>query len=311
MLEPDIARRCVAALVGVLVAVGASVFASWWISIPDTVPPPRPSSSLPAAPVVQAPAVEAPPSLPLAFRAAAPAPAADPATVPPPASDLARQAHDLETENARLRGRLDDMLSWILDNVRGTYPLPEHQMAHLRMAPVDDNLAVSEDLIQLLRLNEDEINRLDIAFLDSRTVLFEMESEQIQVETPDENQVLLNIPPYSQDGQLVREALYDILAHTLGQARFARFLQVAEEGLEQKFEYFGDVDRTLLFEAIHEPSSGISQLFVRDERAIPNRQDPLRIDIIASERIVDNLPEEYVPYWNWLPESVTGTSRSN
>jgi len=46
-------------------------------------------------------------------------------------------------------------------------------------------------------------------------------------------------------------------------------------------------------------------LFVRDERVVPNKDDPYRLDILASERIVTELPSEYYPYWNWLPEYVT------
>ena len=52
-------------------------------------------------------------------------------------------------------------------------------------------------------------------------------------------------------------------------------------------------------------------MFVRDERVLPSKDDPLRQDITASERIVTELPAEYYPYWNFLPEYVTRFSRSN
>ena len=96
-----------------------------------------------------------------------------------------------------------------------------------------------------------------------------------------------------------------------GAARFDRFVQVAEAGLDEKFEYFGEVDRTLQFEAMEDEASGEAQLFVRDERVLPSKDDPLRQDITASERIVTELPAEYYPYWNFLPEYVTRFSRSN
>ena len=57
--------------------------------------------------------------------------------------------------------------------------------------------------------------------------------------------------------------------------------------------------------------SGDPQLFVRDERVVPNREDPLRQDIATSERIVTELPPEYDPYRSWLPEAVTRFSKSN
>ena len=311
MREDDIAKKCAAALAGVVFLVGVSVLASRWASTsaPEDGRPGDSASSLPAA------AAESRPSSASAAKPADPVPVPA-ASATPAATDsrkdlLERKTFQLEMENARLRGRLDDMLNWILDNVRGTFPLPEGQMAHLRLVPVDTNMAVSDDVAQLLRLNEEEVDRLDAAFMGTKALLQDLETENISVDKPSESQVVLNIPPYAEDGQLVREELYGELKKTLGAARFDRFLQVAGTGLDEKFEYFGEADRTLQFEAVQDAVSGDSQLFVRDERVVPNRDDPLRQDITASERIVTELPPEYYHYWNWLPDYVTRFSRSN
>jgi hypothetical protein len=306
MLESNIARKCTATLIGVALVVGVSVLASWLLSAPESgVSGPKASVSAPAASTSRTPASS---TGALAWRSPPPSAAATSA-VPEAESTsrdwLERKAFQLEMDNARLRGRLDDMLNWIIDNVRGTFPLPESQMANLRLVPVDTNMATSDDLVQLLRLNDDEVNRLDDAFVGTRSVLQELETEKISVDTPADNQVVLTMPPYAEEGQLVREELYGELKKTLGAARFDRFLQVAESGLDEKFDYFGEADRTLQFEAVQDEQSGVSQLFVRDERVVPSKDDPLRQDIIASERIVTELPEEYYPYWNWLPDTVT------
>lgn len=306
MLESNIARKCTATLIGVALLVGVSVLASWLLSAPESGESvPKASVSAPAASTSRTPSS---PTGALAWRSASPSAAAISA-VPEAESTsrdwLERKAFQLEMDNARLRGRLDDMLNWIIDNVRGTFPLPESQMANLRLVPVDTNMATSDDLVQLLRLNDDEVNRLDDAFVGTRSVLQELETEKISVDTPADNQVVLTMPPYAEEGQLVREELYGELKKTLGAARFDRFLQVAESGLDEKFDYFGEADRTLQFEAVQDEQSGTSQLFVRDERVVPSKDDPLRQDIIASERIVTELPEEYYPYWNWLPDTVT------
>ena len=288
------------ALSGVALVVCAAVLVSWWMSAPKPVPKVQPSgfparvAAAPSAPV----RAEAPAGAQILLKAAG-------------TEQLERKAFQLEMENARLRGRLDDMLNWILDNVRGTFPMPENQMANLRVVPVDDDMAVSDDLVQLLRLGDEEVDRLDAAFMGTRAVLQDLEAENIAVAEPAENQVVLNIPPYAEEGGLVREELYGELKKTLGAARFDRFVQVAEAGLDEKFEYFGEVDRTLQFEAMEDEVSGVAQLFVRDERVLPSKDDPLRQDITASERIVTELPVEYYPYWNFLPEYVTRFSRSN
>ena len=304
MLENDIARKCMAALAVVSSLVGASVLASWWISAAPSGEDARASRPAEAA----APASPAAPAA--ALRSLPPAAPAAPASEAA-ARELERKAFRLEMENAKLRGRLDDMLNWILDNVRGTFPLPDHQMANLRVAPCDTNLEVSADLVEVLRLDDAEIDRLGTAFIGTRAVLQELETEKISVDQPAEKQVVLTIPPYAEEGQFVREELYVELKRALGPARFDRFLQIAEAGLEEQFEHFGEVDRTLEFEEVTDAASGAAQLFVRDERVLPSKDDPLRQDITASERLVTELPDEYYAYWNWLPDYVTRFARNN
>ena len=306
MLERDISRKHVAiGLGGLVAAVALSLGLSAWFSaaVPPVAAPAEPASAAagPApAPAAPAAAVPAPPAP--AAAAAAAAPAGD--------RDLERKAFRLEMENAKLRARLDDMLNWIIDNVRGTFPLPDHQMANLRVAPVDTNLATSADLAEVLRLDDEEISRLDTAFLGTRSVLRELEAEKISVAQPADKQTVLNIPPYGEEGELVREELYGELKKALGAGRFDRFLQIAAGGLDESFDYFGAADRTLEFEEVTDAATGESQLFVRDERVLPNKDDPRRQDVTASERLVDELPAEYVAYWNWLPEYVTRFARN-
>ena len=313
MQERDIAKKCAATLIGVAVLVSFSVLVSWWgAGAGDAGKPAGLSRPSPAA-TASAPAAAKPTAsaAALAWRPESAAGTPAPGNRDPDGARWERRAFQLETENARLRSRLEDMLNWILDNVRGTYPLPETQMANLRVAPAGDDLAVSEDLVQLLRLNEEEIGRIDAAFLGTESVLREIEAENISVDNPADRQVVLNIPPYAEEGRMVREDLYGELEKTLGAARFNRLLQVGETGLEEAFEYFGEADRTLLFEELVDSGSGNSQLFVRDERVLPDKDDPLRHDVTASERVVTELPEEYYPYWDWLPDYVTRFARSN
>ena len=308
MLQNDIARKCAAALAVVSSLVGASVLVSWWISAsaPDQAagfsrPAPATAVPVPAANAAVPPAGSAVPKLPAVSASAK----------ENSVRELERKAFRLEMENAKLRGRLDDMLNWILDNVRGTFPLPDHQMANLRVVPVDTNMEVSADLAEVLRLDDAEIDRLGTAFIGTRAVLKELETEKISVDQPAEKQVVLTIPPYAEEGQIVREELYGELKQALGPARFDRFLEIAGAGLDEKFEYFGDVDRTLEFEEVTDAASGAAQLFVRDERVLPSKDDPLRQDITASERLVTELPDEYYAYWNWLPDYVTRFARNN
>ena len=309
MLEPDIVRKCATALAAAAAFVAVSVLASWWTS---AAAPDRSAAAIASA-AAAPPAGAAPGASGVSRAGAAPKSAAprNASAAAGPRDDFEKKAFRLEMENARLRARLDDMLNWILDNVRGTFPLPEGQLANLRVVPVDTNMQTSADLAEVLRLSDEEIDKLDTAFLGTRSVLQELETEKISVDQPAEKQVVLNIPPYAEEGELVRAELYGELKRTLGAGRFDRFLQVAEAGLDEKFEYFGNADRTLEFEEVTDAVSGAAQLYVRDERALPSKDDPLRQDITASERLVTELPAEYYAYWNWLPEYVTRFARNN
>lgn len=312
MISSNIAGKCLWSVLAALAlaAAGWGASALWAAGRGATAP--RPPSGTDAT---AAPAIGRRPALPATVAARTPGlaaavrgPGADDASVPAADRDTARELFRLQEENQRLRARLDDVLNWLLDNVRGTFPLPEDQMAHLRIEPVDDRMAVSPDLARLLRLNETESARLGETFQESRAVLQELETENISVENPAEYQVVLSIPPYADAAEPVREALYGDLLRTLGQARFDRFLQVAGEGLEERFDHFGAADRTLSFEAFADEASGDARLFVRDERALPDATDPDRVNVTASERVVTELPGEYEAYWAWLPDYVQAFS---
>ena len=307
MLERDFSRKHVAIGLGGLVAAVALPFGlSAWFA---AVVPPAPNPVAAATAAASAASVP-PPVASAAGRVPAAAPAAPAAPAAAADRELERKAFRLELENAKLRARLDDMLNWILDNVRGTFPLPERQMANLRVAPVDTNLATSADLAEILRLDDEEIFLLDSAFLGTHSVLRELEAEKISVDRPAEKQTVLSIPPFADEGELVREELYVELKRTLGAGRFDRFLQIAAAGLDESFDHFGAADRTLEFEEVTDVATGEAQLYVRDERVLPNKDDPRRQDVVASERLVAELPGEYAAYWNWLPDYVTRYARN-
>lgn len=310
MVGRDIAGKCLWTLLGTLAVAGAA----WGLSamVAGSAGGGTPKATKPAA-VSAAPAETAGRRPAILVRRDGTAASgtlltASPESASPADRDAVRELFRLQSENQRLRARLDDVLNWLLENVRGTFPLPEDQMANLRIEPLDDALEVNPDLARLLRLTDEETARLGTAFAESREVLQELETENISVENPAEYQVVLSIPPYADTAEPVREALFGDLLRTLGRARYDRFLQVAGAGLEERFAHFGAEDRTLSFEAFADEASGAARLFVRDERALPDAADPDRVNVTASERVVATLPEEYEPYWAWLPDYVQAFS---
>lgn len=211
---------------------------------------------------------------------------------------------ELEAANERLRARLDDMLSWIVDNVQGRFPLPEAQMANLRISPADEDGAVSDDLAEVLRMNDEELDRLDAAWTGARELLREMEEGGIRVEDGDgETWAKLAFAPYGEDGGLVRDYIYEETLATLGKGRFLRFLQVAGSGLEDQFDSFGERERTLEIDVLADGGEGES-LFIRDEVRKKDPEDPMRQTGTSVERVTGTLPKEYERYLGHFPELV-------
>lgn len=211
---------------------------------------------------------------------------------------------ELEAANERLRARLDDMLSWIVDNVQGRFPLPEEQMANLRISPADEDGAVSDDLAEVLRMTDEETARLDEAWTGAMGVLRELEEGGIRVEDGDgETWAKLAFAPYGEDGGLVRDYLYEETLATLGKGRFLRFLQVAGAGLEDQFDSFGDRERTLEINVLADGGEGES-LFIRDEVRKTDPEDPMKQTGTSVERVTGTLPKEYERYLGHFPELV-------
>lgn len=211
---------------------------------------------------------------------------------------------ELEAANERLRMRLDDMLSWIVDNVQGRFPLPEAQMANLRIEPADEEGAVSGDLAEVLRMTDEELGRLDEAWTGARELLREMEEAGIRLEDGDGTTwAKLSFDPYGDDGGLVRDYIYEETLATLGKGRFLRFLQVAGEGLEKQFDSFGDRERTLEIDVLADGGEGES-LFIRDEVRKKDPEDPMKQTGTSLELVTGTLPKEYERYLGHFPELV-------
>jgi hypothetical protein len=264
----------------------------------------RPAASPPADPVplTALPAAEAaipePAATPLP-RLAQPAanrPAPDAIAAERRARAAEERANALAADNAALRTRLEDMLGWILDNIKGKYPLSERLMDAVRIDPMTDELFVSEDLEELLRLSAAETERLDDVFADARAALGELEAAGITVRRLSDDELELLSPSF--DGSPVRSNLYAQVEAALGGPRFGRFLQVAEEGLLDRYGHFGEEERAIRF-AVVEDDGGNEKWYIRDERSLPSATGEGR-ETRVHEEVTDELPAKYEGYLPFL-----------
>ena len=62
----------------------------------------------------------------------------------------------LLNDHAKLQDRYNSMLTWMMDNYRGKFPLPERLVKRLQIVPLDDKGEISADLAEVLKLSDDE-----------------------------------------------------------------------------------------------------------------------------------------------------------
>ncbi len=275
-----------AALIALAITIG------WWFAAPG------PAEDPPAVAVARVPSAAADAK---AEPVAAVAPESEEA---PAVSDRAVHRQLLE-DHAALQGRYNKMLQWMVDNYRGKYPLPERLVGRLRLAPLTENGEVHPDLIEMLRLSDDEKGLVQDVMVYVGDRMRQMEQERARVAEQSDTRITFSVPPFAEAGGELREDLYLALESTLGEHRFDRMVEVAGESMRETFHYFGEAARTLTFEVIFPATPGAHPpyLLIRDGWIVPEGES-VRLTRVT-ETAVTELPERYLPYREWLPESVS------
>ena len=205
----------------------------------------------------------------------------------------------LKQENATLKNQLSAVLRWILDNVRGRYPLDEGLVSHLDLPVCDAEGRLSNELITLLNITPTEQDELNDIFGYIYASMNEVEAVSMRANQPYEGKVILRIPPYVEDGDRLKEDLYAAMETSLGRPRFERFLEVSENQLQQHFHQFGQAARTIIFELGPPDTHGRDTLIIRDGWI---QDDEFGVRTIhAKETVVNELPETYTAFQDFLP----------
>ena len=201
--------------------------------------------------------------------------------------------------NRNLNGQLTDTLNWILENFKGKEHIPTHLAAHLQLAGVTDNFLLHEQAKEYLAVSPYEEELVNEALITSRDIMVSVEDELLTMSNPDPDRVVLHIPPYPEEGAMIREQMYDALEHALGEHRLSRFLAVTEDNIDSTFHLFGNAARTITFKHEYYEGEEYPQ-FVIQNAWITNDEQNRRL-VQATEEAVDVLPEDYASYVSWLP----------
>lgn len=217
-------------------------------------------------------------------------------------ADLIDEVMDLEAKNAGLEKKLNELIVWMLQNYKGKYPVAEGSMDFMDMPAVNSNLLLGTELVDFLRIGDEERAAIDQAFLDTAKVLTDVQASVMKTTQPTINKLVLHIPPHPEEGEITRSDLYERLRNTLGKPRFERLLQVSEKQLEKSFGYFGERSRTIVFEMMDQTGDAAGPLLrIRDGWTGYDENDRKIID--AVELVVTELPREYRTYIEWVPQT--------
>ncbi|MBP7829060.1 MAG: hypothetical protein KA248_04000 [Kiritimatiellae bacterium] len=269
----------------------------------------RGAPARPAAPAVRPSASVPRPGPAAAEPTASYTPASVRAASDREADPRATRLRELELENRRLngevqdlRGRLVGVLNWVLTNFKGTYPLPETFMARLQVPPVTEDFTLHPEAAALIKVTPEEEQKINDIFAYARSYLAEIEAAMLTVTSPRPDKVILHIPPFAEDGAALREDMYAAMEITLGPDRFDRFIKVSEAGLKSSFYRFGEASRTLVFELVYAGAGEPPRLKIKDGWIMETA--PGGKEITAVESTVTNLPAGYAAYSPWLPDTL-------
>lgn len=225
------------------------------------------------------------------------------AATQPSVADLMEENRKLRATNALLQERLQALLNWILANFRGRFPIPEALFSRVQIAPLTDDDVLNPEIVELLRLSADDVARLNDAFAYATDYLSDIEATILTASEPRKGKIILHIPTFRENGQLLKDDLYAALEATLGSDRFARFRKVAETGLLRRFYHFGEASRTMVFELTYEENDPHPRILIKDGYIL--EIEPGVREITATEMVATNIPAKYAAYLAWLPDYFT------
>jgi len=211
----------------------------------------------------------------------------------------------LLAENAELEGKFNKMVQWMVDNYRGKYPLPERLVSKLRITPLNENNELNPDLIEMLKMTDQEKVLVQDIFDYMRENITETELDNALITDQKPDQITFSIPTYTDKGLALKEDLYLTLENTLGSPRFDRMVDVAGQDMREQFHYFGEASRTLTFEIVRPQKEGDHPpyLLIRDGWVVPEG-DSVRLTKVT-EKAVTQLPQSYQAYKEFFPENLT------
>jgi len=212
---------------------------------------------------------------------------------------LEEENFNLEDLNSTLKIQIEDILNWMLVNYEGKHPLPDESVPALAFTPTTDELMLNPAVAEFLHITVAEEAIINDAFAYARDVINQVEYELMTYRTPHEDKAILQIPPYYEEGELLRDDLYSSLETAIGVNRFDTFMDITGEKFDSTFNHFGNATHTIIFEVVYDADTGEPLLKIKDGWVSRNEKDEKVIH--ATESTLTGLPVQYAQYRDYLP----------
>ena len=212
---------------------------------------------------------------------------------------LEEENFTLEDLNSKLKIQIEDILNWMLVNYEGKHPLPDESVPALSFMPMTDELMLNPEVAEFLHITTAEEAIINDAFAYARSVINQVEYEVMSYRAPHQDKAILQIPPYYEDGELLREDLYSSIETAIGINRFDTFMDITGENFDSTFNHFGNATHTIIFEVVYSADTGEPLLKIKDGWVSLNEDNEKVIHATESTR--EGLPVQYAHYRDYLP----------
>lgn len=224
------------------------------------------------------------------------------------AENFEKETERLRKLNRQLQTQLAEILSWMLANYKGRYPLAENQITNLSFHAITDTFNLNPAIAEFMHLQSNEVAMINDLLSYGGDMVNDLAASNISVTESDTGKVVLHIPPFPEEGATLREDLYSALEATLGPYRFDRFMDVTTGKFDADFQYFGDASHTIIFEPVYSETDESLQWRIRDGWIIQEEDSSKTIK--ATESVVRVVPDEYYKYIHYLPAYLFATDET-
>lgn len=206
---------------------------------------------------------------------------------------------EVQLELEEMQVQYEALMEWILDNVRGTYPLPEHLTTNISLAAMADDLSLDSDIAELLNMTDQEQDNVNGIFNYAIDSIADIEASLMEIQEADSGKVTFHIPTYAEMGEELLDEMSSAMTDTLGADRAARFNLFTAQDLAENLHYFGRAAHTIVMEPmpVNDNTPGWR---IRDAWISDSEEENTRV-IEVEERSVVTIPQKYDALLNLLP----------